>query len=407
MTRKWRSEGQLMLQLRHPHIVQLVGACHHQGLPMLAFEYLDGGSLSHYIHEVIKSKLDHSSFFSIARDIILALNFLHNQINPIIHMDIKSANILLDAYLRAKIGDLGLAKVVTNNSDLAEDPMQSNHFQSIELSGPRGTPAWMAPEIFFEDPKVTTSTDIYGFGLILWEMKTAEKPFGNMNLQKVCQAVSVGKRPIIPDDVSEDIKTLICQCWSQDHTNRPDCEEILQKLNNMSFPDHWKALLGPPSSNITPISEDTLEDLEPRTSVLFTRSFSAPVPIPPPPPPPPPPPEPAPAYVNKPSLTPTKNTISPAIPKPGFSVTSNELQNQINNLKKVDQFEESKNSTKPVQNDDLMNILKKHIDKRRESGFLNDFSGSSNASSGRSSAVNLCNKKHLSARSWSEDEMEF
>ena len=59
------------------------------------------------------------------------------------------------------------------------------------------------------------------------------------------------------------------------------------------------------------------------------------------------------------------------------------------------------------QNDDLMDILKKHIDKRRESGFLNDFSGSSNASSGRSSAVNLCNKKHLSARSWSEDEMEF
>ena len=105
--RKWRSEGQLMLQLRHPHIVQLVGACHHEGLPMLAFEYLDGGSLNDYIHEVIKSKLDHGSFFTIARDIILALNFLHNQTNPIIHMDIKSANILLDTYLRAKVADLG------------------------------------------------------------------------------------------------------------------------------------------------------------------------------------------------------------------------------------------------------------------------------------------------------------
>ena len=105
--RKWKSEGQLMLQLRHPHIVQLVGACHHEGLPMLAFEYLDGGSLNDYIHEVIKSKLDHGSFFTIARDIILALNFLHNQTNPIIHMDIKSANILLDTYLRAKVADLG------------------------------------------------------------------------------------------------------------------------------------------------------------------------------------------------------------------------------------------------------------------------------------------------------------
>ena len=132
-----------MLQLRHPHIVQLVGACHHQGLPMLAFEYLDGGSLSHYIHEVIKTKLDHGSFFSIARDITLALNFLHNQINPIIHMDVKSANILLDAYLRAKVGDLGLAKITNSN---IEHTKNSSH--SIELSGPRGTPAWMAPEMF-------------------------------------------------------------------------------------------------------------------------------------------------------------------------------------------------------------------------------------------------------------------
>ena len=121
-----------MLQLRHPHIVQLVGACHHEGLPMLAFEYLDGGSLNDYIHEVIKSKLDHGSFFTIARDIILALNFLHNQTNPIIHMDIKSANILLDTYLRAKVADLGkMAPFFAN----LQETLRNNKISSLSRIG--------------------------------------------------------------------------------------------------------------------------------------------------------------------------------------------------------------------------------------------------------------------------------
>ena len=57
------------MQLRHPHIVQIVGAGEKNGVPLLLFEYLEGGSLHHYIHEVIRSRLDNGTFFSIARDI--------------------------------------------------------------------------------------------------------------------------------------------------------------------------------------------------------------------------------------------------------------------------------------------------------------------------------------------------
>ena len=79
--RKWKNEGELMMQLRHPHIVQLVGACISDSLqlPMLIFEYLEGGSLSHYIHDVIRSRLDHGSFFSIARDIALGKNIFSSR----------------------------------------------------------------------------------------------------------------------------------------------------------------------------------------------------------------------------------------------------------------------------------------------------------------------------------------
>ena len=76
---KWKNEGELTMQLRHPHIVQLVGASIKDGVPLLLFEYLEGGSLHHYIHDVVRAKMDNGSFFSIARDIALALNYLHKQ----------------------------------------------------------------------------------------------------------------------------------------------------------------------------------------------------------------------------------------------------------------------------------------------------------------------------------------
>ena len=160
------------------------------------------------------------------------------------------------------------------------------------------------------------------------------------------------------------------------------------------------------SSNITPISEDAMEDdqddLEPRTSILFTRSFSAPIstlPIPIPPPPPPPPTF-TPTSIQN---TPMKVSIKTRIPKLGFAVTSSEIQKQLSNLKKVETLETKVIVQQPEhQREDLINILKKVIGKRRESWY-NEMSSGSNASSGR---VSRCSSvKRLSAKSWSGDEI--
>lgn len=253
-----------MVQLRHPHIVQLVGAGK-QRFPMLIYEYLEGGSLNHYIHDVIRSRLDHGSFFSIARDVALALNYLHKQVKPIIHLDVKSANVLLDAYLRAKLADLGLARVSNDN--------ENNH---VELNGPCGTPAWMAPEMLKAEEtgeiKVSTATDVYGLGLILWEMKSAERPYTHLSLEEVCQAINNGAHLALPEDLPSEIKSLILACWHKDPSQRPTCDEIVGKLNQMSFPDHWKALFGASPLMDTPVDEEMLEDdedLEPRHSCIL------------------------------------------------------------------------------------------------------------------------------------------
>ncbi len=417
-----------MLQLRHPHIVQLVGACQIQddkgGLPMLAFEYLESGSLSHYIHDVTKSPLDHGSFFSIARDLALALNYLHNQTNPIVHLDVKSANVLLDAYLRAKLADLGLAKVLRQGKE------QQNDFDTgsldLQLSGPRGTPAWMSPEVMAGN-RVSTFTDVYGLGLILWEMTSATKPFEGYTMTEVYEAVGQGQRPEIPEEISSDVKSLIRQCWSQDPTLRPSCKAILDILNKLSFPDHWKALLGVNSSALSQLSssagdqdssesdeEDTPEtvidhkeiedqELSPRPPVVIKRSFSAPIPIPPPPPPPPPP------ISNKVADVKQDTMTVEAAPRPSFSVTSNEIQDQLSKLKsrsKPEVEEDAKMTNNVNKKEDLTSILKRVLDQRRESGWC-DYS-SSNASSGRGSRCSLSASKNggnLSTVSWSGDDL--
>ena len=377
-----------MLQLRHPHVVQLVGACLlDPGLPMLAFEYLDGGSLSHYIHDVVRSRLDHGSFFSIARDVALALNYLHKRPRPIVHLDVKSANILLDAYLRAKVADLGLAKVMG-----ASQPLEGHKMVKIELSGPRGTPAWMAPEMLQDEVvSISPATDVYGLGLILWEMKAGVAPYANMNLNEVCTAIKLGQRPEVPQDLSPDIKCLISQCWNQDPESRPRCEEVLAKLNQMSFPDHWKALLGSRSQmdTATPFSDDPdpyddPDDLEPRPNFL-SRSLSAPIPPPPPPPPP------QIAIKREPKVHKVYEV------KPGFQVTTSELRSQLTRLKKVTIKEETTSGGSTAFENDLASLLKKVIVQRRESGWCES---SSNASSGRVSR----NNGKMEMVSWSGDD---
>ena len=108
-----------MCGLRHPNITQLLAAvpvaevsnsCSPSDAPLLVFKYLETGSLSHYLHEVRQSALDTSSATSIAIDTCLALVYLHRK--QIAHLDVKSDNIFLDAYLRAKLGDMGLARKI-------------------------------------------------------------------------------------------------------------------------------------------------------------------------------------------------------------------------------------------------------------------------------------------------------
>jgi len=299
---KFCCEGEMMLSLRHPNITQLLGACSpnddSSDPPLLIFEYLETGSLSHYLHEVschpdvsqrneesVPGGLDTHTAVSIAIDICLALVYLHSR--KIAHLDVKSDNVFLDAYLRAKLGDLGLARRI--------DPFQTES-ASFCLTG---TPAFMAPEAL-RGAKVTTSADAYGFALVAWEMVAGEKPFMGMTVAEVCTAVVGGDRPKIPPQQEKLLGEVITACWHPTASSRPPMAQVLQSLKNL-----------------------TLSSVDPRVDDALT--------VPTPPPPAPPPPKAAEVVRVNPPQQDKRDITSTTIP---FCPTDDDLQNERNLLRR-------------------------------------------------------------------------
>ena len=149
MRRAFVEEMRILSQLRHPCIVTVMGAVLHPGEgPLLVMEYMDRGSL----RELLSNQtfpLDPEQTLPLIRDILQGLRFLHAATpNPIIHGDVKSANVLVDANFRAKIADFGLS--ASGRARLMV-----------------GTPFWMAPELL-QGGCISTQSDVYAFGVLLW-----------------------------------------------------------------------------------------------------------------------------------------------------------------------------------------------------------------------------------------------
>ena len=165
-----------MASMRSDYIVQLRGICLEAPYYCLVMELMPKGSL----YSVLKGNpvLPLAVKYRIALDVICGLAQLHEA--KIIHRDLKSMNVLLDDRFRAKISDFGLAKIKSEVSSTSA------------AKGAKGTWGWMAPELLENNPSPpsTFSTDIYAYGMILWELivKPYQPPFYGLNLNMLMLA---------------------------------------------------------------------------------------------------------------------------------------------------------------------------------------------------------------------------
>ncbi|KAI4319506.1 hypothetical protein MLD38_033094 [Melastoma candidum] len=195
-------EVKLLGRLRHRNIVRLLGFLHNDTEAMILYEYMPNGNLGEALHGKQAGTLlvDWVSRYNIAVGVAQGLSYLHHDCHPpVIHRDVKSNNILLDANLEARIADFGLARLM----------LRKNETVSVVA----GSYGYIAPEYGYT-LKVDEKIDIYSFGVVLIELVTGKRPLE----QEFGESI----------DIVEWIRTKIRE-------NRP-LEEVLDRnIGNCSY----------------------------------------------------------------------------------------------------------------------------------------------------------------------------
>lgn len=163
MRAKFERERQILAHLQHPNIARLLdGGTSENGLPFLVMEHIHGEDIISYSNH---HRLDLAQRLGLFEKICEAVQYAHA--NLVIHRDLKPHNILVDSYGEPKLLDFGIAGLL---SETSEDT-------TLQTNTPAMSPQYASPEQYQGKP-LTTSTDIYSLGVLLYELLVDESPYG-------------------------------------------------------------------------------------------------------------------------------------------------------------------------------------------------------------------------------------
>jgi len=128
-----------------------------------------------------------------------------------------------------KVADFGLSKATSGRS----------------LNSKVGSINWCAPEILRKRMPYTPKSDVFSFGMVLYEFITHEPPFKGLNPLQIVSAIGSEDYPALPPDTPEDLVQLTEDCWKTEPEDRPDFEEIVKRLHHINTlfqedPSRWK-----------------------------------------------------------------------------------------------------------------------------------------------------------------------
>ncbi|GAQ82018.1 Serine-threonine protein kinase FUSED [Klebsormidium nitens] len=179
----------------------------------LILEYCVGGNLLTLLHQ--DTRLPEESIHDFARDLVKALQFLHS--NGVVYCDLKPSNILLDENGRLKLCDFGLARRLSD--------IQKFSLQQLPQAK-RGTPCYMAPELFQEGGVHSFASDLWAVGCVLYECATGQPPFVSNSFTQLVSAILETPLSPLPASVSPEFADLVQRLLVKDPVHRISWPEL-------------------------------------------------------------------------------------------------------------------------------------------------------------------------------------
>jgi hypothetical protein len=201
---RFHSEVRIARQVSHPNVCRVFDIGEVDGVPFLSMEFVDGEDLASVVRRIGRLSPDKAT--EVARQICAGLAAAHER--GVIHRDLKPANVMLDSAGKIRIMDFGLAGIAAS-------------IQGADVRA--GTPAYMAPEQL-AGKEVTTKSDIYSLGLILYEILTGKRAFEAATLPELIKQREQGtitNPSALVRDLDPLIERVILRCLEKDPALRP------------------------------------------------------------------------------------------------------------------------------------------------------------------------------------------
>ncbi|KAF7830405.1 serine/threonine-protein kinase RIPK-like [Senna tora] len=235
--REWLAEIIFLGQLRHPHLVKLIGYCYEEEHRLLVYEYMPRGSLENQLFRRYSAALPWSTRMKIALGAAKGLAFLHEVDKPVIYRDFKASNILLDSDYTAKLSDFGLAKDGPEGED--------THVTTRVM----GTQGYAAPE-YVMTGHLTTKSDVYSYGVVLLELLTGKRVVDNKrpsreqslvewarpmlrDHRKLCRIIDPRLEGQFPARGAHKVAALAYKCLSHHPNPRPTMTDVVTVLESL------------------------------------------------------------------------------------------------------------------------------------------------------------------------------
>ncbi|TVU34363.1 hypothetical protein EJB05_16195, partial [Eragrostis curvula] len=237
---EFQVEIELLQELNHPNLVSLIGYCDEGNEMILIYEYMENGTLTSHLYGSDEPSLDWKQRLEAVVGAAKGLQYLHAEhyvhtgsAKAIIHRDVKSANILLDYKLCAKVGDFGISKTGPELDQTHVTTLVKGSFGYLDLE-------------YYKTQQLTEKSDVYSFGVVLLEVLCGRPAIDRKLLREKVNLAEWGMKmlnegkleQIVDQKISSTIKPcsldlfgkIVAKCLADERNERPSMEDVLRDL---------------------------------------------------------------------------------------------------------------------------------------------------------------------------------